>query len=422
VSCPLLWQGAVVLRRRPIRPERRRPADVVAAVAIVVVLVVAAVVYGTHSPLAGTESVPAAGPGTAPQAPLDVPDAFAEAWRAPSSAAPLPVTAGPGVVTADGGTVTGRDAATGAERWHYTRDRQLCTVAEGFGRVLALYHDDEHCSELAALDGDLGTRKDQRTVDARPGARLLTSGSQVVVTGPDHTEAMRSDLVKTLEYGVITAPAQPRRQPRSGCTYHSFAATAGRLGVVESCPTDTADRITVLRPDGGGDADTPQITFSGRLPTTGAQVVALSAERTAVVLPGPPELQILDAEGAQVSLVGLDIPESEVAPPPDGVAVTASDTQRTYWWSGSSTIALDRTALAPLWTLRGTLGPGTSYAGQWLVPVPGGLAVVDPTRGVVRRTVPVDRGGFSGPVAMAAEGDVLVEQRGTEAVALRPAG
>jgi hypothetical protein len=34
----------------------------------------------------------------------------------------------------------------------------------------------------------------------------------------------------------------------------------------------------------------------------------------------------------------------------------------------------------------------------------------------------VDRGGFSGPVALAAEGDVLVEQRGTEAVALRPAG
>jgi hypothetical protein len=193
---------------------------------------------------------------------------------------------------------------------------------------------------------------------------------------------------------VITAPAQPGRQPRSGCTYHSFAATAGRLGVVESCPTDTADRITVLRPDGGGDADTPQITFSSQLPTTGAQVVALSAERTAVVLPGPPELQILDAKGAQVSLVGLDIPESEVAPPPDGVAGT----------------------------LKGTLGPGTSYAGQWLVPVPRGLAVVDPTRGVVRRTVPVDRGDYSGPVALATKGDVLVEQRGTEAVALRPAG
>ncbi|MCW0216208.1 MAG: hypothetical protein OJJ54_22895 [Pseudonocardia sp.] len=411
-----------MLRRRPMRPERRRPGDVVAAVAIAVALVVTAVVYGTHSPIAGTTSVPAAGPGVPPEAPLDVPAAFTEAWRAPSAAAPLPVTAGPGVVTADGDTVTGRDATTGAVRWTYSRDRQLCTVAEGFGRVLALYRDGDRCSELAALDGDLGSRRDQRTVDGRPGARLLTTGSQVVLTGTDHTEAMRSDLVKTLEYGAISAPAQPGRQPRSGCTYHSFASTTARLGVVETCPTDTADRITVLRPDGGGDSDTPKVVFSSQLPTTGAQVIALSPERTAVVLPGPPELQVLDSQGAQVALLGLDVPESDVAAPADGLAVTSSDTQRIFWWSGTATVTLERTALTPLWTLKNTLGPGTGYAGQWLVPVPAGLAVLDPARGVVRRTIPVDRGGYSGPVMLAAKGDVLVEQRGTEAVALRPAG
>ncbi|GAA4559814.1 Rv3212 family protein [Pseudonocardia xishanensis] len=412
-----------MLRARE-RPERRRRGDLAVAAFLVLLVVAVAVGYGLSSPAANTESVPATSPGVQPAPAPDVPPAaLVEAWRAPSAAAPVPVVSGPGVVTAAGGTVVGRDATTGAERWTYTRDRELCTVTEGFGQVLALYPsaDGTWCSELTALASDLGTRGPASNLDVRPGARLAASGSTAVASSADYLEAMRSDLVTTLQYGAVVAPAQPDRQPRPGCTYTSLAVAAGRLGVIEDCPADAADRLTVLRPDGTGDADTPKVEFSVPLATRGTQLLAVSADRAAVLLPGPPELQILDREGDQVGLIGLDVPESEVAPPADRVGATAGDSDRVYWWSGSRTVALDRSGLAPVWTLRDTLGAGVEYGGSWLLPTRAGLAVVDPVRGAVLRTIPVDRGGFAGPVVLAADGQMLYEQRGDELVALRPA-
>ena len=55
------------------------------------------------------------------------------------------------------------------------------------------------------------------------------------------------------------------------------------------------------------------------------------------------------------------------------------------------------------------------------MPVPAGLALVDGDTGDVDRTLPVARGADRGPVEAAALGDVLLEQRGADLVALRPA-
>ena len=242
----------------------------------------------------------------------------------------------------------------------------------------------------------------------------------MAATGPDYLEVVRSDLVQTLEFGAVTTPQQPGRQPRSGCGFRSFALTTGRLGVVERCPGEATDRLTVLSPDGES-AEKPQQEFSVPLPAAGATLVALSADRAAVALPGPPRLQILDKEGQEVGLIGLDVPDADLlATPPGGVAPLAVDGRRLYWWTGSRTVALDPAGLAPVWTLPGTLGAGALYAGGLLVPVPAGLLVVDPERGVGLRTLPVDRLDRAAPVSLAVLGDVLLEQRGTELVALRP--
>ncbi|MHA6796524.1 Rv3212 family protein [Pseudonocardia bannensis] len=412
-----------MLRPHSVPPERRRRGDLVAAVTLVVALVATAALYWRQSAAANTESI-TVDPGTAgagaPAAPAVVPGRFTEAWRAASDSTPVPVVAGPGVVTGDGSAVVGRDAETGRPRWSYTRDLPLCTVGEGFGRALALYRDDDYCSQLTALDATTGERAAQRNPDARPGTRFLTNGTLVVMTGTDYLEVFRSDLVKTLEYGEIRAPEQAGRQPRPGCAYSSFAMTIGRLAVLERCPTDSTDRLTVLEPDGAGDASEPREHFSVPLSTSGAQLLAVSADRALVALPGPPRLQILDTAGSQVSLIPLDVPDADLAAPPDGVPRTATDGRRIYWWTGSRTVALDRTDLAPLWTLGRTLGPGADYAGRLLLPVPDGLLEVDPDRGVALRTIPLDRGGWTGPVALATQGPVLLEQRGTELVALRP--
>jgi hypothetical protein len=58
-----------------------------------------------------------------------------------------------------------------------------------------------------------------------------------------------------------------------------------------------------------------------------------------------------------------------------------------------------------------------------LVPVPGGLAVVDAATGAPRPTIPVDRGADPpGPVGVEVVGSTVVEQRGTAVVGLRPPG
>ena len=415
-------------------PERRRRGDVVAAVAIAVALAVTAVGLAVTAPHSRTVSIPAAAPVPYPPGAEAVPAAFAEAWRAPSPDTSGPVVAGPVAVTGDGGTAAGRDAATGAVRWSYTRDLPLCTVAAGFpdrdgGVALALYRDGDWCSQLTSLRSDTGARDRQRNPDVRPGTRLVATGSLVVATGSRYLEAFRSDLVRTVEYGDVPTPRQVGHQPRPDCAATGVAGTATRLAVLQRCPGEAAARLTVLDPD-GDEADKPEELFSTPLPAAApadpdATLVAVSDDRVAVARAGPPRLEVFDRAGGVIATVGLDVPDGDLARPPaagpeDVTAPVTADGDQLYWWTGSRTIGLDAVDLTPLWTLPGTLGPGAVYAGRLLVPVPAGLAVVEGGTGAVRRTIPLARPEPPGPVVSAVLGDVLLEQRGPDLVALRP--
>jgi hypothetical protein len=151
--------------------------------------------------------------------------------------------------------------------------------------------------------------------------------------------------------------------------------------------------------------------------------VGVTRARTAVALPGPPRLLVVDDAGTEVTTVPLDVPAVDLVADLQGAAVpTASDARCRYWWNGTHTIALHATDLTPVWTLPGTLGAGVPYAGALLVPVPEGLAVVDPATGAVARTIAVARADRHAPVVLAAHGRVLLEQRGPELVALLPRG
>jgi hypothetical protein len=412
-----------------VRAERRRRGDLIAAAALVVVLVTTVTVLWTTSEVAATTSDPATAAAPAPPAAAGVPAAFTEAWRASSAATPVPVVSASSVVTADGSTVVGRDPMTGAPTWTYSRDVPLCTAAfgfpgadEGVGEVLALYaHGPDWCSELTTLRPDTGARVGAANPNTRAGARLLAAGTSVVGTGSDYIEALRSDLVKTTEYGLVTAPAQPGRQPRPGCTYGSTALVPGRLGVLERCPGEATDRLSLLSPDSAQGADQPQVEFSVEVPGTGATLVALSADREAVALPNPARLLVFDRSGALADTAPLDVPDNELATdPPGGTAAVYSAGDQAYWWTGSRTIALDSATLTPVWTVAGALGPALPYAGSLLVPVPDGLAEVDPTGGATLRTIPVQRADPLAPVRLESTGEVLVEQRGSELVAMLP--
>jgi hypothetical protein len=426
------------------RTRFRRKRDYAVVVLIVLVVAGVATVWWRDSDARATVSVTGSSNVTVPSKPGAVPAEFKQLWQAPSGSTSDPVVVGPSVVTGDKHTVTGRDAVTGASRWSYDRTNlDLCTVIAAWGKALAVYHKTHNCSEVTELDGVTGKRGAQRNGDAELNTQLMYDGTYVSTSGAKVVDTWRSDLVLTQAYGTVTAQVNHDKQPRLNCVYSSELTGPNLLGVIERCPDEQYNRFTLLRPGGTeSDAERPNVLFSVQVPGDGGRIVALSDQRSAVALPNPSRLVIWNATGSQVETVplpGVDLsatPPSMVAPTvaytcvqqpepaqacePNSWTTTSTSAARIItWFTGGKTIALSGSTLDPLWTLDGTFGPGTSYADKILVPVAGGLAVVDPATGQRGPDVKVDRKGYQGQVRLATLGDVLLEQRGDTLVAMR---
>jgi hypothetical protein len=401
------------------RSPWNRGRDRVIAALIAVVVVAVALVIGVTSDSAATDRTEAAPPAPLPAAPDKVPGSLAELWSARSGATPVPVVAGDAVATADGGEVAGRDPLTGQIRWHYTRDLPLCTMNETWGRLNAVYHKTENCSEVTQLDPGTGRITAQRNGNAELGTQLISDGSHVTATGKKLLDTWRDDLVKSAEYGQVPALVNAGKQPRTGCTYGTVATASGKIGVIERCPGDPADRLTVYKAAPEKDEE-PQVAFSSVLAGKRARVIAMSGELTAVVLPDQKLLVIYNGDGSQRAAYPLDVPAADLAQDPaGGVEATTQTTSNVYWFSGSKVMALSRDDLSPRWTLSSASGPGILFAQQLVVPIKGGLAVLNETDGSTIRTVGVDRRGYTGTVRLAAAGPVLLEERGDTLTALK---
>ncbi|SEQ12055.1 hypothetical protein SAMN05216188_102131 [Lentzea xinjiangensis] len=416
--------------RPPARSWRTR-ADFVAVALIAVVSVVAAVLTWAFSDARATTSV--TGPSSWEPLPevATLPPTLAEVWRAASGASQSPVVVRTPsketgeekpstVVTGDGGTVHGRDPLTGEVRWTYERDLPLCVVSTGWGRAMALYSKGTNCSELTSLDGITGERRAQRNGDAEPGTALLNEGSHLITTGSKFIEVYRrDDLVRSLEYGTLRAIVNPGKQPRAGCTYGSVAVTSGKFALIERCPDDSSDRISVIKPN-PDKSDEPKVFASVLAGSENAQVVAVTDKLVAVAMPRPSRIVVFDAEsGAQVAEAPIDVPEADFTEPPNHVARSFSTKTHVFWFSGSRTIALSLDTLTPQWTAEGALGAGTTLAGRAVIPVREGLRVHEQATGAVVGTIRIDRDGHTGPVQLATAGPVVLEQRGETLVALR---
>jgi hypothetical protein len=375
-----------------------------------------------------------------------------QAWRVadPAGAPPAPdllggpTVEGPAVAVGrtdpDGsGVVTGLDAATGAPAWEYRRPEPLCTLGSGFGEVLALFRTTSplgtFCSDVTTIDPSTGQRGPTRNADVRPGTRLLADGSHVTATGRDYLEVWRDDLVATLEYGALPTPVQSTPQPRATCPHLSIAAGADAVAVLERCPGESSDRLSVLS-DSPAEYDKPEDRFSVLSGVTGGRLVAVANDRIALEAPDG-TLRIYDGAGTPVGTAALGPAAGPVAraaqetttdPPGQATGVRQAGPVL-LWWTGTATVGLDAVTLLPRWTLPNTLGSGTAVSSDVLgapttvlVPVPGGLAVVDAATGAPRPTIPVDRGGDPpGPVGVEVVGSTVVEQRGATVVGLRPA-
>jgi hypothetical protein len=363
----------------------------------------------------GTTSITATEPATPAPAALTVPETLAEAWRVTSGATTTPMVGIGAVMTADGGAVTGHDPRTGSVLWSYQRNMPLCGSVGAWQNAVAVYRDQRGCSQVTELAGDTGNRVAARSSYNDDTLTLSFDGTYVLALGPNRLEVWRSDLVRTLEYGYVDAPVNPRSQPRSGCALNSAASSSSQVAVLERCPGDEGDRLTVLHP-APKDPTKPEEKGSAVLTgIDGARVLATAGERVLLYLPEAaaqtPRLAVYDSTATAVIEYGLNNPL-----PADATVADAGAS--TLLWTGNSVISLRESDLSPEWTAPDAIGPGAAMGGRILMPVPGAIAVLDVTTGRELRRIPVDRGVVSEPISTAVLGGTVFEQRGTEVVAL----
>ncbi|MBY4108441.1 PQQ-binding-like beta-propeller repeat protein [Rhodococcus fascians] len=413
-------------------PERRSRTDLVVAVVIAVTVVVAASVAWLTGDARGTTSVTADNPLAPSEAAASVPAALSELWRAPSSATdsthtPVPVVTGSTVVTGDGGSVVGHDPRSGDPAWSYSRDLPLCSVIASWNTAVSVYRDDRGCSQVTTLDGSTGVRTAQRTSDADDSVYLSSDGTYVTSRGDTRMELWRSDMVRTLEYGRVDAPVNPGTQPRTGCTLLSTTSSNSRTAVLEQCPGEPAARLSLLNPapkdasepEEYGSSVVPDLVTSEQEPTSG-RVLALTGSLVALYVPSangaPARIALYDDTATAVSEFALPAGLGPASAPPASPATKQGSVFT--WFTGSGVQALNSTDLTPAWSMPGALGSGAVMAGRLLVPVPDAIAVVELATGTVIAEIPIDRGDYDGPVQTSVIGDVVVEQRGSDLVAL----
>jgi hypothetical protein len=400
-----------------VEPERRTKGDILAAAAIAAVVAAAAALIWWTSDARATISRPATVPAPNPTPAREVPTALRQLWTASSPATTAPVVVGGTVATGNGRRVDGRDVETGESRWSYARDTDLCGVSWVYHYAVAVYRDDRGCGQVTELDGATGRRGSARSGYADPRVRLSSAGTAVLSAGDTRLELWRSDLVRMLAYGETDARVKPSaRGLHSGCTLVSAAASSSAVSVLEGCGNQ-AMRLVLLRP--GKEDDEPQqqiVPEPGIDADSGARVLALWENKTAVYLPRPqPRVEVVDDTGTTVSSTLLPKPPSQSA------AVSQAGSLIT-WWTGDSLMVFDAGKFTLRYTIapgeKAPLGPGVMMAGRLLVPVTGAIGVYDPLSGTNERYIPVHRAPGAAAVVPAVTGSRVIEQRGDSVVTL----
>jgi predicted metal-binding membrane protein len=404
-----------------IRPERRTRADLIAALAIIVVVAVAAALIWWTSDARATISRPATtpAPNTAPARAL--PAALNQLWTAPSPKTDTPVVVSGTVVTGDGRELVGRDPKTGGQRWLFGRDRELCGVTWSYDLAVAVYPDGRGCGQVSTVDGATGRRGPTRTGYADKQVTLASDGITVLAWGSTRVEMWRSDMVRTLAWGPLDAPINPPVQPQPPCTFVSVAASSDAASILEACPNAPDLRLTMLKV--AKEDVSPEQRYAeqtGADAKSGAKVLMVSGQRTAVYLPAPqPRIVVYDETGVEISSTALAKP----APP----AITASRAgDLVTVWTGDSVVVLDGSSLTYRYAIAAgaatPIGPGAMMADRLLIPLSTGMGVYDPMTGAPDRVIPADRGGVQPPVLPGLAGTTVVEQRGDTIVALGDRG
>ncbi|MCX6479397.1 MAG: hypothetical protein NTY24_02970, partial [Mycobacterium sp.] len=217
-----------------LKPERRTRGDLLAAVAIAAVVVLVISFFWWRSSARATTVVPANSPAPTVVAAQAIPDALRQTWTATSSRTRAPLILNGTVVTGDGATMAGVDSQTGAQRWSYARDRELCAVSYVYDLAVGVYPDRRGCGQVSAINASTGQRGPTRSSYADKQVIVTSDGNAVLSYGPTRLELWRSDLVRSLSYGEIDARVKPvNTAVGEGCTLMSASASDVAASVLE---------------------------------------------------------------------------------------------------------------------------------------------------------------------------------------------
>lgn len=393
--------------------QRHRNIRIAVALGVCAVLVLA-VAYFT-APIRSSSLEFRGAPAHAGETFAVAPESFTEVWRAPAPELGgifKPVTAGSVAVAYGDSTLSAFDSA-GDVAWEYRRAEPLCALGAAWGHVVAVYQTGVGCGDAVAINAADGTYAATRSALNAADVATVVSNDRVGTVAPERLELWRSDLVRTIEYGEVEAPQEPDMQPNAQCTITSTLTRSENLAVTEHCPDGQSWlRFMDTTPE---DSRKPEITQEIQVPE-GSTLVAISGDAAALWSPTETggELLAYGDDGAPKST-------SHSAPTPvvSGLTAWTGDLQHNMtWFDGSRLYFLHPTYLGVSAISEEAIGNPINLGSDVVVPVHGGLAVMNPDNGEVLRTIPVDRGGYSGPVGLATTGRMVVEKRGSELVAL----
>ncbi|MCF4006088.1 PQQ-binding-like beta-propeller repeat protein [Corynebacterium uropygiale] len=406
-------------------PLRRTRGDIIATCIIVLVCVLALGLAWYKAPIRGSHLSPATAEFHAAAAPTRVPDSLPELWHrddaqpapAQQTVAPRPVVVGGVVILPSEHGVRGLDPRSGQQLWSYEREETLCGLGTAWQKVTAVFDAGFGCGDVVQIKPHDGTYGATRSAIAEDPVGIVQSNDRVGIIGAERVELWRDDAVRTIEYGDNPARQEPNMQPHVECSPAAALTRKDDLVLLDRCPDHSSwVRIMDTSPE---DSRKPEVKHEFALSGDTSTLVALGASALAVYEDGA--LVSYDFSGAELS-------RTPIAPPAEGALdapyrpAIADLPHHMSWYDGHSWHLFEPTDLRPTIHKDDALGTGVSLNGQLLYPVRGGVAVADSDTGEVRRTIPVDRGSWQGPVSLSLAGDVLVEQRGASVVALSLTG
>ncbi len=457
----------------PLLPRRRRRLIDAAVAAVIAALVAAAVLVGYLNSDARAAMLITGSSPAEPAAP-GVPAALTVRWTAPTDAVLGSVVSTSGVVVVtDPHGITALDAATGKAVWSYHRSNLLLCAAgsgdlpvPGFGLgsavpgIVTVFAKNGYCSQVQSFDADTGDRGVDRTSPNQVSGQLTFGGPYAGWMGRTLLEVWQSALLRTIQYGDQPDPTNPGTQ-LLGCTFTDLAMGTLQFGIVQHCAADGSNARVVLNfddPNAVNKKEWSSFKFTPRTSidtgSASARIVGITADRVAVLVAEPePAVVVYDAAGTEVSRTPVPISAAEITAA-DGAGITAAvrTGQKWYCLIGSHLLAVSSqqveapapatsiaglapstttagtstSGAAPLvslqslvvaWTAAGARGLPAVVGGSVLMPTDDGLEVLD-NHGQTERTIAVDRSGYTGRVDAASVGDLFVETRGPQVVAL----